>query len=422
METRARYILIGTFMLAAIVAVFAFVFWLENAGGFSEKSEYDIRFSSPVSGLYAGSPVLFNGIRAGEVTKLSLDPKRPERVIVSIAVDSDVPVRKDTKIGVAAQGLTGSSAVTLIGGSEDAAKLEAKNGKPPTLIAPPDASYDLVQAAQGVLSKTDAILTENRESLHTLLTNFENFSQTLSDNSSKLEDMIAGISDFVGAGEEGEAKVKVFELAPVSEFEGEAAGESKEPDWQLLVADPMAQLSMTSEKISAVSQDGETTTLEDAQWTDSVPSLINEAVIKSFENAGYLGAVSRATDMFDADYRLETDLHRFEVVTGGEQPMAEIDLVAKVVNRDGEILGAKDFKRSKPISAAEAKLAAPALREEFADIQKELVPWAIEVIANAPKPEEEPSMDGGDDLQMDSAPAEAPAPEGVPAPEDVPAP
>ncbi|ODA67859.1 mce related protein [Methyloligella halotolerans] len=415
METRARYILIGAFMLAAIVAVFAFIFWLENAGGFSEKSRYDIRFSSPVSGLYAGSPVLFNGIRAGEVTKLSLDPKRPERVIVSVAVDSDVPIRKDTKIGVAAQGLTGSSAVTLIGGSEDAPKLEAKNGKPPTLIAPPDASYDLVQAAQGVLSKTDAILDENRKSLHTLLGNFENFSQTLSDNSSGLEDMIKGISDFVGTGDENAPKVKVFELASASGFDGKP----EKPDWQLLVADPMAQLSMTSENISEVSGDGETTTLSDAQWTDSVPSLINEAVIKSFENAGYLGSVSRSTDMFDADYRLETDLHRFDVVNDGDKPMATIDFVAKVVDRDGKIVGAKEFKRSTPISAAEAKLAAPALNKEFTEIQKELVPWTIQVISEAPKPDAGATVDGGDGSDMNGGSEDLAPPQDVEPPKDV---
>ena len=32
METRARYTLIGLFMLAVILASFAFVYWLENTG------------------------------------------------------------------------------------------------------------------------------------------------------------------------------------------------------------------------------------------------------------------------------------------------------------------------------------------------------------------------------------------------------
>ncbi|ODR96116.1 hypothetical protein AUC69_15180 [Methyloceanibacter superfactus] len=63
METRARYALIGLFMLAIIVASFGFVYWLENKGGFGERETYRVRFESSVSGLLVGSAVLFNGIR-----------------------------------------------------------------------------------------------------------------------------------------------------------------------------------------------------------------------------------------------------------------------------------------------------------------------------------------------------------------------
>ena len=38
METRARYALIGAFMLAVIAASFAFVYWLENKGGFGQRA------------------------------------------------------------------------------------------------------------------------------------------------------------------------------------------------------------------------------------------------------------------------------------------------------------------------------------------------------------------------------------------------
>jgi phospholipid/cholesterol/gamma-HCH transport system substrate-binding protein len=60
METRARYALIGLFMLAVIVASFGFVYWLENKGGFGERDTYRVRFDSSVSGLLIGSAVLFN--------------------------------------------------------------------------------------------------------------------------------------------------------------------------------------------------------------------------------------------------------------------------------------------------------------------------------------------------------------------------
>ena len=56
MEIRARYIQMGAFTLAVIAAGFAFVYWLNNAGGLGQRAAYRIRFESPVSGLLRGRP------------------------------------------------------------------------------------------------------------------------------------------------------------------------------------------------------------------------------------------------------------------------------------------------------------------------------------------------------------------------------
>ncbi len=104
METRARYALIGLFMLAVIAASFGFVYWLENKGGFGQRDYYRLRFESSVSGLLAGSAVLFNGIRVGEVTGLTLDPAHPEDVLVTIGVVHNTPVRSDTQVGLESAG------------------------------------------------------------------------------------------------------------------------------------------------------------------------------------------------------------------------------------------------------------------------------------------------------------------------------
>ena len=87
MEIRARYVQMGAFTLAVLVAGFAFVYWLNNAGGLRDRAVYRIRFESSVSGLLKGSAVLFNGIRVGEVTGLELDPDDPRQVQATIAVD-----------------------------------------------------------------------------------------------------------------------------------------------------------------------------------------------------------------------------------------------------------------------------------------------------------------------------------------------
>src|SRR6266700_1395715 len=130
METRAPYVLIGAFVLAALVAVFGFVYWLNNTGGIGPRTTYRVQFQGPVPGLLVGAGVLFNGIHAGEVTQLGLAPDNPRFVKATISVASTAPVRADTKVGLDFQGLTGVPVVTLEGGM-----IVARSGEPLTLIA-----------------------------------------------------------------------------------------------------------------------------------------------------------------------------------------------------------------------------------------------------------------------------------------------
>ena len=107
METRAPFAVIGGFVLAAIVAIFGFVYWLNNTGGLGPRTSYHVQFEGSVPGLLVGAAVLFNGIRVGEVTDLVLAPDNPRRVNATISVATSVPVRSDTKVGLEFQGLTG---------------------------------------------------------------------------------------------------------------------------------------------------------------------------------------------------------------------------------------------------------------------------------------------------------------------------
>ena len=51
METRAPFVIVGAFVLAAIVAVFGFVYWLQNTGGLEPRSSYRVQFEGSVPGL-----------------------------------------------------------------------------------------------------------------------------------------------------------------------------------------------------------------------------------------------------------------------------------------------------------------------------------------------------------------------------------
>ncbi|MGC2410991.1 MAG: MlaD family protein [Methyloceanibacter sp.] len=385
METRARYALIGLFMLAVILASFGFVYWLENKGGFSQRTAYRVRFGSSVSGLLVGAAVLFNGIRVGEVTDLALDPKHPEQVLATIAVQRDTPVRSDTQVGLESQGLTGAAAVTLIGGEAASSAVPAREGELPLLVAEPGATQDWTSLARGVLRKLDTILADNADNFHSAIANFNSFTDVLARNSDRIDGILAGLERFTGVGT-SKAEIPVYDLTAANGFPPLA----ETPSWQLVVPEPSALLAINTDKLRVrPSAAAESTDIPDAKWTDNVPILLQEKVIQSFENAGYSRAVSRPRDGFEADYQLLLDIRNFSISTAAE-PLAEIEFEAKVLGPGGKIIAARTFHSTAPASGAEAPAAAGALNEAFDKAVIELVPWAAGAINSAPPPEVPP--------------------------------
>ena len=108
METRANYVLIGAFTLAAVVGAFLFVMWIAGYGTTGSHRKYQVVFNGSVSGLSNGANVLFNGIKIGEVTHLTFSRSDPHQVVADIDVNSDAPIDNNTKARLETQGLTGA--------------------------------------------------------------------------------------------------------------------------------------------------------------------------------------------------------------------------------------------------------------------------------------------------------------------------
>jgi phospholipid/cholesterol/gamma-HCH transport system substrate-binding protein len=196
METRANYILIGCFTLAVILGAFGFVYWFHHVGGTGERVTYNVVFQGPIGGLRSGASVTFNGIRVGEVTALSLDPKDPKNSVATISIDATTPVRADTEVTLDSQGLTGISVLALRGGSSSAGPLTTKLGDVPLLTAGSSASQDMMAAARDVARRIDAVLAENQQSLKTSLKNIETFTDMLAKKSDSLSKSVGNIEAF----------------------------------------------------------------------------------------------------------------------------------------------------------------------------------------------------------------------------------
>src|SRR5271154_5389591 len=202
METKASYIFTGAFTLAVIFGVFGFVYWVQS-GGAGDRAVYRVVFAGSVSGLHTGSSVLFDGMRVGEVTKLTLDRA--------------VPVRADTKVSLDSQGLTGLAEISLAGGAADAPPVVADGGGPPTIYADRSASADVTQAARNVLSRIDGLVGENEEAMRASMRNIETVTESLAKNSQRLDKVMAGLENLTGSGDNrgeiAEAAASIRKLA-----------------------------------------------------------------------------------------------------------------------------------------------------------------------------------------------------------------
>jgi phospholipid/cholesterol/gamma-HCH transport system substrate-binding protein len=380
METRARYALIGLFMLAVIIASFTFVYWLENKGGFAERDVYRVRFQGSVSGLLVGSSVLFNGIRVGEVTGLGLSADAPEDVVATVAVSRGTPIRSDTNVAIETQGLTGGAAVALRGGSASAPPVSAENGGVPTLIASPQAGQDWTQAARDAFQRVDQVLAENAEALNSAITNIDTFSDALARNSDKVDGILAGLERMTGGGS-NPAEVPIYDLA--------AATGAAEPDqaasWLLVVPEPTTLMGFNTDKILLQPAEGESVPLANARWSDNLPLLFQEKIIQSFENAGYAKSISRTREGVTGDYQFLIDIRQFHISTSPE-PSAEIEFVAKLLDRDGKIVEANTFEAGAPAKGSDAQAYVDAIDEAFGKLMGELLAWTTAALDRVPRP------------------------------------
>lgn len=371
MEVRARYTLMGIFTLAVLLMGFAFVYWLEAAGGLAERTAYRIRFSSPVAGLLKGSAVLFNGVRIGEVQSLALDAADPNAVVVEVAVQRSAPVRADTKATIDFQGLAGAPAISLVGGSPSLPLLAAGPAASRVLTAEKDAGQSLTEAGRNMLRRLDTVVAENAEPLKSTIASIDRFAAALARNSDKVDTILAGLERLTGGG--AKPVVRVFDLSPARAF----AFLKEVPTAQLLIPEPSALANLQSEKIFLAGTG--TPSLENAQWPDVLPRVVQTRLLQSFENAGYANVLAGNAEGKRADVQLMVDLRRFQVVDGATRK-AVVEVSARLVDKEGAILATKRLEAEESIGSPDVAPAAKALDDAFVTVASRLVEWACESI------------------------------------------
>ena len=200
METRANLVTVGLFVLAVIAAGFGAAFWLLRGGEGSERAMVTVVFPGSVSGLVTGANVTFNGIKVGEVAKLSFAPDDPSQVVAKVRVDAATPIKTDSHVSLGYQGLTGVSFVQIWGGSSSAQALIEMVENDRVMLAERSSVQDIMEGVQRVLNRVDnavgtidQLIKDNAKSVETTVRNAETFSDALAKNADGVDRFMSSV-------------------------------------------------------------------------------------------------------------------------------------------------------------------------------------------------------------------------------------
>lgn len=222
METKANFALIGALVIAVVVAFAGFTLWLGQSQFQRDFDVYEIVFEGPVT-LESGASVRFNGINVGEVTRVAIDRSNDKMVRARIRVDSDTPVRTDSKAEIDFAGITGLTFVQILAGSPSAPLLERGAGEAVPVIESelnPLAELfaggaKILETANDSLGNVSGVLSdENVASFSALLANLETFSASVAGDESLMGDLSATLTSAQAAADAiTEAGTAVAELS-----------------------------------------------------------------------------------------------------------------------------------------------------------------------------------------------------------------
>ncbi|MER9421156.1 MCE family protein [Mesorhizobium sp. M0317] len=204
METRANYVIVGIFTLAAILAAFGFVYWTAQIGDRGETAELRVRIQGSASGLGPGSLVLFNGVKVGVVKRVYFDRNDPNAAIATTEIDQTTPLTKSTQADIGIASLAGQVNIELKGADPKEPNLleeAAKEGRTAEIIANPSAVTNLLQTAQNIFTRADKVLSELegftrdvRGPLTQTVKNAQTFSDALARNADGIDKFLTAVS------------------------------------------------------------------------------------------------------------------------------------------------------------------------------------------------------------------------------------
>lgn len=147
--------------------------------------------------------------------------------------------------------------------------------------------------------------------------------------------------------------------------------------WQLVVDEPYAAGALAGTRIAVRAEALSYGVLSGARWSERAPRVVQDLLLRGFEDSGRIIGVGRASAGLRGDFQLLLELRRFEADYAGGRDVV-VEIVARLTRyASNEALATRRFAARQPIDGRGNAAVVAAFDAAMADLVPEVVDWAL---------------------------------------------
>lgn len=149
--------------------------------------------------------------------------------------------------------------------------------------------------------------------------------------------------------------------------------------WQLALLPATSAPVIDTSRIAVRPTPDELQVYHGAAWTQPPPGLVEDAVLRTLEDSGRIGAVARLETGLRADFKLALDVRRFEADYAGQPlPTATVEVSAKLLDaRDQRVVASHVFLHTQAASGTALPAVATAFGQALDALAGDIAGWTL---------------------------------------------
>lgn len=202
MVTKAQKFRLGIFIVVTSIIMVVFIVLVAGTKLMQKRDTYLIIYeNTSINGLQVGGAVKYYGLNIGRVEDIVIDKEDINKVVVTISVKEDTPLKKDVEATLVYVGITGLKQIEIFGGTNESpllkpggyitagkSAMDSITGRAEILTAKIETIIDnIIQLTdqenqvklENILTNVDGIITENRDSFQGTMNNLDSLTEEL---------------------------------------------------------------------------------------------------------------------------------------------------------------------------------------------------------------------------------------------------